>query len=270
VSKRVLFSFQVILFCTWLSIAASADCGGNKRFMIVVQNPNLVVGDTWAGNGGVIATPSMCGGCAIVNFPGGSYNDSAYPLTASIEWGDGTSSPLTIRPGDGALLGSHQYNQPVQGAIKVTLSGHCVNPQRNWDEKVDTICSTWAGNNVCDPHPASVSVFSPMQPTSISGTTTPITHGRVTPGGLALFLDSSAPASGMTMKVWSANARVKFAMPGQPSTNPAYIIIPAGNSAFNFDIDTTLLRAGAAITINAVNRNDPQVAKTKNVRLQIQ
>jgi hypothetical protein len=272
-SKAITFITSTILLIMGFNTVAQADCGtvNDKRSINVSQSPNLVVGDTWNGNGGVIAMMGLCGGCAIVNY-GGAYPNPAYQTpSAKIEWGDGTSSALTIRANDGALLGSHTYKTAVNaGAIKITASGHCVNTQRNWDESVDNNCSNIPTLSMCEPHAANVSVFSPMQPTSFATTNTPIKHGTVNSGALVVSLDSAAPASGMIMQVSSPNAKVKFANRGQASSNPAYILVPATKVSVDFDLDLKSVTAPSRVTISTVNKNDPQPDKTKTIQIQIQ
>jgi len=271
--KIFTFVIAAILTIVCFDASAKSDCGtvNDKRYINISQSPNLVVGDTWNGNGGVIAMMGLCGGCAIVNY-GGANLDPAYQTpSAKIEWGDGTRSDLTIRTSDGALLGSHTYMTTVTGgAIRITASGHCVNPQRNWDESVDNSCSNMPAASMCDPHAASVSVFSPMQPTSLAATNTPITHGTVNSGAIVVSLGSAAPASGMTMKISSPNPKVKFANSGQASSNPAYILVSPTQVSVDFDLDVTLVTSPGRVTIKAVNRNDPQPTKTKTIRVPIQ
>jgi hypothetical protein len=179
----------------------------------------------------IVATMSLCQQCTIQGF------------AARVVWSDNTpdAHPSLPAPGTNTLIATHTYVQanPSGYPIKVEMGGHCVNSQRNYD---DRCVIGWPCNvpGIARVHPSLppiiVDLVRGVPPQQVvAGSKVYKDLGLVT-------IDRLATAPGMMLKLSSNNAEIVI---------PPLVTIPPGVTAATFDITTVNAVRGRQIQISA-------------------
>ncbi|HEX3322640.1 MAG TPA: hypothetical protein VHR84_18185 [Terriglobales bacterium] len=245
------------------------QCGAGDRYAEVLPlEKYLEKGDSW---GGVVGKVAICGGCDFADTPQHpTSNPPNHKTYAQIEWGDGAKSDLQLWLPDGQLAATtpHRYTSVIDPAkpVKLTMHAWCVNMQRNWEETITSTCDVTTQE--CKKMPAEVAVYeniAPSQPQVVQ----PVKHGQIAYSALSVVLKKEAPRSGTKVTLTSDNDLVTFRTGDIRNISKVKTktgTIPAGHSAYNFDIDATAAKKpikGVKITVS--NAGGPPVETTFDV-----
>jgi hypothetical protein len=239
--RRATLLILLALFVHVFGFADDCDGRGVRRHFTIQSIPeqHVEAGYLWNYAGDV----SVCGQC------GWATNVPTAPTELSMNWGDGTSTPLSINMAGGqphTTKASHTYDKPsgdpgVSFKPYAKAKAYCV---AGWGQFWESIASngeffseSTAGRATGYDFASTpeVHVYPADKPTGIVVSAT-IPKNALTKGALTMVLEKPAPPSGTRLKIESSVPQLKILL--KDGTSAADFRMPAGDSSALFDVDT--------------------------------